>query len=225
MEHMAHIDEVVKNDIDIIRAKEKTYLGSWKKRESGVFHITARMWDRIENITQGGKIGLFDIIRDQNYGIQDGEMLAIIADLRRYLLLIEAQMRAEAAGDPVVSSEMYAAGLKAMDPEWKCERAKEREMKIQGALAMAGVYDEPSDFNTEEANDRPVPGSRVPANKEWLIRDKIPLIYNDFYIKETPEGPFQLKRNVTDEQYKRMPHDMQALYGIAFPGFQLLKAD
>lgn len=222
MEHMAHIDEVAKNDLEIIRAKENTYLGSWKKRESGVFHITARMWDRIENITNGGRIGLFDIIRKQEYGTQDGEMLAIIADLRRYLLLIEAQMRAEAAGDEVITPELWKAGQLADEPDWKCERVLERERMIQGAFAMAGVTE---DINTEEANDRPAPGSKVPANKDWLIKDKIPLIYNDFYIKETPEGPFHLKRNVTDSQYQRMPHDMQALYGIAFPGFQLLKAD
>jgi hypothetical protein len=187
MEHMKHIRDVVENDLEILKAKEKTYGGSWKKREASVFHMIARMWDRVENITNGGRDVLFDIIRQQEYGNDDGQMLAILADLRRYLTLIEAQMRAEAAGDKPMSFE-----------EWKAAKSQ---------------FGDIPDFNTEAINDLQ-PGSVVPPEHHWLAVQNPPMSHMGFYRHILEVGKFVLKQEVTPQQYKNMPHGMQALYTI-----------
>jgi hypothetical protein len=92
--------------------KEATYRGSWKRRGGvGAFMMLARKWDRLEGIlSKVGKFGggdqdapAFDIFRwiererhfETQYNRRDGEdgtVLAEVRDLRRYLLLVEAEM-------------------------------------------------------------------------------------------------------------------------------------
>jgi len=87
---------VVEHDLEVITHKEKTYQGSWKKRGGvGAFMMLARMWDRIENMVQSpsldSKYDIFDAIGQDTSG-NDGTVLAILRDLRRYAILIEAEM-------------------------------------------------------------------------------------------------------------------------------------
>lgn len=68
----------------------QSYGDSWKRRGGvGAFMMLARKWDRIENQTMKNKWDVFEAIKSDpsNSGIIDD-----IRDLRRYLLLVEAEM-------------------------------------------------------------------------------------------------------------------------------------
>lgn len=91
-----YLHEVYEHDRETLVHKAKTYGDSWRKRDgNSVFHMIARKWDRIENICEGGRKNMLDVIREQEYQMDDGCLLAEVADLRRYLLLIEAFVRSE----------------------------------------------------------------------------------------------------------------------------------
>lgn len=100
MRHMDYLAAVADEDIRELRRKEDTYQGSWKRRGGiGAFMMMARKWDRIEGIlsmdhTNPKQVGQYDVfahIKADPLGA-DGTVLAEVRDLRRYLLLIEAEM-------------------------------------------------------------------------------------------------------------------------------------
>jgi ribosomal protein L32E len=96
MEHMEYLKQVALEDVAHLEHKEKTYQGSWKKRGGvGAFMMMARKWDRLEEICKRGYYDIFRLIGDFPSG-EDGSVLAEIRDLRRYCLLIEAEMIARA---------------------------------------------------------------------------------------------------------------------------------
>lgn len=90
MDHMNYLSRVCEEDVEVLMHKEATYQGSWKKRGgTGAFMMLARKWDRIEGILENYDI--FAAIEADMSG-DDGTMLAEVRDLRRYLLLVEAEM-------------------------------------------------------------------------------------------------------------------------------------
>lgn len=98
--HMDYLQDVVDEDVRHLVMKERTYGGSWKKRGGvGAFMMLARKWDRIENMV-GEKLNgvrqydIFDGISRNPTG-DDGTLIAEIRDLRRYLVLVEAEMMAK----------------------------------------------------------------------------------------------------------------------------------
>lgn len=94
MDHMNFLETVVNNDIDSLIQKESTYKGSWKKRGGvGAYMMMARKWDRIEGMMEERGYDVFKMIESQKAARgKDGTIIAEIRDLRRYLLLIEAEM-------------------------------------------------------------------------------------------------------------------------------------
>lgn len=73
----------------LVKAGE-SYGDSWKRRGGvGAFMMLARKWDRIENQTKKQGWDVFETIKHDpsSTGIIDD-----IRDLRRYLLLVEAEM-------------------------------------------------------------------------------------------------------------------------------------
>lgn len=103
MNHLAHLEAVAAADVAFVRMREETYRGSWKKRGgTAAFHMLARKWDRLENISSlcvdgyppGYHVGEYDIFGHiaAQPGGEDGSALAEVRDLRRYLLLVEAEM-------------------------------------------------------------------------------------------------------------------------------------
>jgi len=93
LKHLEFLESVAGEDVEHIKEKEKTYQGSWKKRGGcGAFLMAARKWDRLEVMLSGGyNWDIFAAIAADPSGV-DGCALAEIRDLRRYLLLIEAEM-------------------------------------------------------------------------------------------------------------------------------------
>lgn len=106
-----HLDAVARADAALVREKDLSYGSSWKKRGGvGAFMMLARKWDRLEEMVQ--KLGaygggdkdarpydLFSWIAaqgrndsDGRFQGSDGTVIAEIRDLRRYLLLVEAEM-------------------------------------------------------------------------------------------------------------------------------------
>lgn len=116
LKELAYLRVVADEDVDFVDRKNRSYGGSWKRRGGvGAFMMLARKWDRLENILQTvGKFGggdkdapAFDIFAwidrecssEKLYSPErgvgtDGTVLAEIRDLRRYLLLVEAEMMA-----------------------------------------------------------------------------------------------------------------------------------
>lgn len=94
-DHMEFLGAVASEDVAHLREKERTYGGSWKKRGGvGAFMMLARKWDRIENLLgykDGTQYNIFAAIEANPHG-GDSTVLAEIRDLRRYLLLVEAEM-------------------------------------------------------------------------------------------------------------------------------------
>ena len=85
------VQSICINDHVSLCKSDESYGDSWKKRGGvGAFMMLARKWDRIENqVKQGHEYDVFQAIE------KDTEPTGIIddvRDLRRYLLLVEAEM-------------------------------------------------------------------------------------------------------------------------------------
>ena len=82
--------ELSNEDSLALHEAEKSYADSWKKRGGvGAMMMLARKWDRIENQVQNDNYDVFTAI--SNDASSDG-IIDDIRDLRRYLLLVEAEM-------------------------------------------------------------------------------------------------------------------------------------
>ncbi len=122
LRHLDFLERVAGLDVNQVEEKDRSYGGSWKRRGGvGVFMMLARKWDRLENmmanpqaLVAGPKhptkeqgehecflwdkydiIGAIEsqITRGQVPGdAPDGTVLAEVRDLRRYLLLLEAEL-------------------------------------------------------------------------------------------------------------------------------------
>jgi hypothetical protein len=93
MEHMRYIEDVAAEDVRVLEHKEATYKGSWKRRGGvGAAMMLLRKSDRLEEILKAANWDVFGVIQSQPDSGDDGTALAEIRDLRRYLLLIEAEM-------------------------------------------------------------------------------------------------------------------------------------
>lgn len=95
MRHLDFIETVAAGDVAHVRLKEQTYKGSWKRRGGvGAFMMLARKWDRLEGIVDGPSTIAYDIFAHIAASMDgaDGGALAEVRDLRRYLMLVEAEM-------------------------------------------------------------------------------------------------------------------------------------
>ena len=83
--------DIAENDVAVLKEKGASYGDSWKSRGGvGAFMMLARKWDRLE---VAAKRETYDIF---NAAVRDGRpegVLDDIADLRRYLLLVENEVR------------------------------------------------------------------------------------------------------------------------------------
>lgn len=117
--YLSVLDQIAQEDAAGLKKAQQSYGNSWKSRGGvGAFMMLARKWDRLENIlkrspkpathefthpngtvmvaeTFGDRYDIFHhIIADQrSEGVIDD-----IRDLRRYLMLVEAEMRARGFG-------------------------------------------------------------------------------------------------------------------------------
>lgn len=93
---------ISKEDVEGLLKAQESYGDSWKRRGGvGAFMMLARKWDRLEQAMtarveapKGGSLDRYDIFtRTMSDGRAEG-LIDDIRDLRRYLLLVEGELRA-----------------------------------------------------------------------------------------------------------------------------------
>jgi hypothetical protein len=97
------IKEISLYDEEALVDAQKSYGNSWKKRGGvGAFMMLARKWDRIENQAKKFNYDIFETIIDDPSpeGVLDD-----IGDLRRYLILVEIEIRDELSGFTVATPQ------------------------------------------------------------------------------------------------------------------------
>ena len=86
------LQDVASEDVSTLKAKDAEYGGSWKKRGGvGAFMMLARKWDRLEQLMSRSG---YDIFAAAMNDTREEGVLDDIGDLRRYLNLVEAEIRA-----------------------------------------------------------------------------------------------------------------------------------
>lgn len=92
-EYLVHLETIGSTDVETLLRKDQEYRGSWQRRGGrNAWAQLARKWDRLEaQVVEGADEDLFAAI--ENDRRPDG-ILDDIADLRRYLMLVEARHRA-----------------------------------------------------------------------------------------------------------------------------------
>lgn len=97
---LSAIMDVAQSDVKGLETAQKSYGDSWKKRGGvGAYMMLARKWDRIENrvsqpaALQGSVVvNAWDIFEHIGADDRAEGLIDDIRDLRRYLLLVEAEM-------------------------------------------------------------------------------------------------------------------------------------
>jgi hypothetical protein len=116
-----HLGQIADADLNYIKRKDCQYDASWKKRGGvGAWFTIARPMDRLVNFVESGdhQYDLFAKIGAEGLAGPDGSVIACVRDLRRYLLLVEAEMtqRLEAPSDGRIYSDV-SKGLCGLDFE------------------------------------------------------------------------------------------------------------
>jgi len=92
------VEQVAQKDVTKLHKAEQSYGNSWKQRGGvGAFMMLARKWDRLEKQVNESNYDIFLAAEKDNRaeGILDD-----IQDLRRYLMLVEAEIiRKETTND------------------------------------------------------------------------------------------------------------------------------
>ena len=82
--------DIAQNDLEALKRAEVSYGDSWKRRGGvGAFMMLARKWDRIENQVNDYTYDIFLALDEDK---RPEGLIDDIRDLRRYLLLVEAEM-------------------------------------------------------------------------------------------------------------------------------------
>ena len=106
MNYLDFLDVIAEEDVVGLKKAEKSYGDSWKKRGGvGAFMMLARKWDRFETRVQQAlpplpehpEIFPFDVFSHMEADTRDEGIIDDIRDLRRYLMLIEAEIRSRNA--------------------------------------------------------------------------------------------------------------------------------
>lgn len=95
MSYRDRLREISCKDAEVLERKDAEYGGSWLKRGGiGAFMMLCRKWDRLEQAmhTENGS-DKYDVIERAVCDGREEGILDDIGDLRRYLLLVEAEVR------------------------------------------------------------------------------------------------------------------------------------
>lgn len=101
--YLDELDDLAMDDLAGLRKAEESYGDSWKRRGGvGAFMMLARKWDRLEKaMSKQDEDGSDCVARQDRYDIFDRTLvdnrsegiIDDIRDLRRYLMLVEAELR------------------------------------------------------------------------------------------------------------------------------------
>lgn len=91
---LAELDAIAQEDAAGLRKAYESYGPSWKQRGGvGAFMMLARKWDRLHNRLEKLQWA-WDVFRGIAFDDRGEGVIDDVRDLRRYLLLVEAEMRA-----------------------------------------------------------------------------------------------------------------------------------
>lgn len=195
--HMNYLEAVAAEDVAHLREKERTYGGSWKKRGGvGAFMMLARKWDRLEGmLSLKNAVGL-DTILFGGYDIfgsievdasgKDGTALAEIRDLRRYLLLVEA--------------EMVARGIVPTGPQMELNEESLEDVLIEIRKDGVGL----------RAQSHPVPVHAVGDPEPVPLTDSNK--HADRAAREVVERAAPLRAGINSYELMQLPKDDRARY-------------
>lgn len=101
-DYLDRLQEVADEDVEGLKTAQHCYGNSWKSRGGvGAFMMLARKWDRLENrlkfnvkASNGASVGPYDIFGHCAADNRSEGLIDDVRDLRRYLLLVEAELRA-----------------------------------------------------------------------------------------------------------------------------------
>lgn len=98
-----HLEDIANEDVSGLKKANQSYGDSWKKRGGvGAFMMLARKWDRIEQqLSRENTDFQWDIFEHIKADDRPEGVIDDIRDLRRYLLLVEAEMRTQDASSAV----------------------------------------------------------------------------------------------------------------------------
>jgi len=98
-DYLLHLSEIAQNDVAGLQAAQKEYGNSWKLRGgAGAFMMLARKWDRIERrVSKTDGATQWDVFGHILADERSEGLIDDIRDLRRYLLLVEAEAQAMGA--------------------------------------------------------------------------------------------------------------------------------
>ena len=123
-DYIDYLDDVARGDAEALKRAQEAYGDSWKRRGGvGAFMMLARKWDRLEkrveqSILDGSEGGSdlhleavrvsaapYDIFGHIQQDARPEGIIDDIRDLRRYLMLVEAEMIARGYDRGEVRSE------------------------------------------------------------------------------------------------------------------------
>lgn len=86
----SHLRDIASKDVDEVIKKDHEYGASWKKRGGvGAYFVIVRKIDRLEEQVKKHVYNIFEAIRGDS---REEGVIDDIRDLRRYLMLVEAEM-------------------------------------------------------------------------------------------------------------------------------------
>ena len=92
------VDKLSKEDVVGLHTSELSYGDSWKQRGGvGAFMMLARKWDRLEKQVADWNYDVFQTAYEDS---REEGVLDDIRDLRRYLFLVEAEIRMQQGERP-----------------------------------------------------------------------------------------------------------------------------
>ena len=122
---------LAKGDVTTLEAKGAAYGDNWKRRGGvGAFMMLARKWDRIENVTKSFNWDIFSAALSNGEADAEG-VLDDIADLRRYLLLVESEVHALQMNPHSVGAMREL--MRTLEEERQCMADHAASIRSQGA--------------------------------------------------------------------------------------------
>ena len=125
------LEQIAREDVSVLEEKGKTYGDSWKRRGGvGAFMMLARKWDRLENVCRVFHWDVFDAVASDGEADAEG-VLDDIADLRRYLLLVESEARTQMM-DPFTAGAVRAMAKSDAEEVKQAMREHAASIRSQG---------------------------------------------------------------------------------------------
>jgi hypothetical protein len=198
--YIDHLDAVAAFDVAEIKRKDADYGGSWKKRGGiGAFMNLVRKWDRLDEQVsrpeRGGMQGIkYDIFAHIDRDVSAESVLDSLRDLRRYCMLVEAEMIARG----VVPLPGALPRARTLDPAPATPQAPQATSQApqapqaaakQAPAVWSPAYPPPAGFTYVGTGVRRVQLRREINAKEYV---DLPLDLQSHYLHDPGDGKYKV---------------------------------